>query len=288
MKVLESIELYLQHCDLDRNLAPRTIEFYRSDLQQLYEFLQSEKIRDPRKIKRITMRSYYRSLRRWCIRSIRRNLTVAKGYLNFLEFEDIIKANPFRTLNIRTWEPRKIPTVMDFEEVKAILKFQASEKEKIQNKEGRLYGESLRNLLILEFLFATGVRVSELCGVKLSEIDLSKGSVIIHGKGNRDRVVHLTNPETKLLLHEYYFFYKSTIKSLDYFFINRRGRPISYSSVHYLVTNIAERAGIRKRVTPHTFRHTFATLFLEEEVDLKYIQHFLAIVLFVLHRFILM
>ena len=275
MKISKTLNLYLEHCKLDRNLSDRTIEFYQIDLQQFINYVNEKNIQYPRKIDRKIIRSYYRSLRGYSIRSIRRKLTVIKGYLHFLEFEEIIKANPFRTLGFRTWEPRKVPQVMDLEEVKRILTFQAAEKENIKNKDVKIYGEKLRDLLILEFLFATGVRVSELCGIKFEDVNLAKASMLVRGKGKKERIVHLSNPETIVLFHEYYFFHKKLIQATGFFFINRLGKKLAYSSVRHLVLKVVANAGVKKKVTPHTFRHTFATLFLEQDVDLKYIQHFL-------------
>lgn len=275
MKIEHSIRIYLEHCKLDRNLSDRTVEFYKIDLQQFEVYLFNRKISSLKKIDRKLIRTYYRSLSGYSLRSIRRKLTVIRGYLHFLEYEELIKVNPFRTLGFRMWEPRNVPQVMDLEEIEKILKYQSKQRENITHKESKLYGEKLRDHLILEFLFGTGVRVSELCGIKLEEVSLAKASMLVRGKGRRERTVHLSNRETIELLHEYYFFHKKAIQSTGYLFVNRLGKPLSYSSVRNLIKNVTTKAGINKKITPHTFRHTFATLFLEQDVDLKYIQHFL-------------
>lgn len=275
MNILRTINLYLEHCKLDRNLSEKTILFYRIDLLQFRDYLLQHNISAPETINRQVIRLYYRSLTKYSISSIRRKLTVIKGYLYFLEIEEIIKSSPFRSLRFRLIDPWKAPQVLDLEEVEKILLYQAEEKEKVSKKYGKLYGEKLRDLLILEFLFATGVRVSELYKMKLKDVNLKKGSVLIRGKGKRERIAYIRNPETLMLFQEYYSFHESMIKSTGYFFNNRLGKPMAYSSVRHLICKVVNSVGIRKKVTPHTFRHTFATLFLEQEVDLKYIQHFL-------------
>jgi len=123
--------------------------------------------------------------------------------------------------------------------------------------------------------FATGVRVSELCNLRPEDVDLRNGKIKVLGKGGKERVIQICQAEALSALREYYRLFSPAIKNRFFFFINRLGSPLSPQSVRLMVRGYSQKAGISKPVTPHTFRHTFATLLLEEDVDIKYIQHLL-------------
>jgi integrase/recombinase XerD len=142
----------------------------------------------------------------------------------------------------------------------------------------KLPSEFMKKVLafcIIEFLFATGVRVAELCSLKEDDIDVATGKINIFGKGARERIVQICNSEVLKKLSEYKRVFDTEIKSAGYFFVNRLHRRFSEQSVRNSICNYAMKAGIAQHITPHMFRHTFATLLLEEDVDIRYIQRML-------------
>jgi integrase/recombinase XerD len=195
---------------------------------------------------------------------------------NFLEYEDIILVNPLRKMQIRIKEPKMLPKVMDIGEVVKIFKTAYLSNTNIKNKNLYSYTESLRNIVVIELLFATGARVSEIAGLKCDSIDINTGALTIKGKGNKERIIQVCNKETLKALKDYYNLFADRIeKAGGYFLVNRIGRKLSDQSIRQIVKNLSNKAEIQKHITPHVFRHSFATLLLEKDVDIKYIQSML-------------
>lgn len=137
------------------------------------------------------------------------------------------------------------------------------------------YKAQARNLAIIEILFSTGMRVSEVCNLRLQDINLKNGIVKVLGKGSKERIIQICQVETIAIIRNYYQLHKNEIKRESSFFINRLGLPLSTQSVRLMIKSCVNKAGLTKHITPHTFRHTFATLLLEEDVDIRYIQNML-------------
>lgn len=204
---------------------------------------------------------------------LKEKIASLKAFLNYLEFEDIISVNPFRKIRFKLKIPLKLPNVLSLKEVKQILTCAYKELGKINDKHTYKYISVTRDIAIIELLFGTGIRISELCKLHFRSVDIKNKVIQVDGKGAKQRFVHLCNNEIINALKRY-----DNILSNDEreaYFINRLNRPISDQSVRYMIRKYARLSKIHKNVTPHTFRHTFATLLLEEGVDIKYIQHFL-------------
>ena len=133
------------------------------------------------------------------------------------------------------------------------------------------YKAQIRNIAIIELLFATGVRVSELSQLQCKDVDLMHAVIKVYGKGSRERIIQICSEDVISILNEY----KELIQPTTSFFINRFGHEISAQSIRLLVKRCVKELRLSKHITPHTFRHTFATLLLEEDVDIKYIQSLL-------------
>jgi integrase/recombinase XerD len=133
----------------------------------------------------------------------------------------------------------------------------------------------LKNIAVLELLFSTGLRVSELCSIKSSDIDLKIGFVKVWGKGAKERIVFISNQETLSSLRKYKTGFSEQIESTGWFFVNRLGRKLTEQSVRDTIKLHAKLAKISEHITPHMLRHSFATLMLEEDVDIRYIQSIL-------------
>lgn len=132
----------------------------------------------------------------------------------------------------------------------------------------------IRHIAVLELLFATGIRISELCSIRNCDIDLKEGLILIHGKGSKERLIQIPNKSVLLSLRTYYDS-KSLSRNTKYFFTNRLDNRLSEQSVRFMIRKYTSMAGIEEKITPHMFRHTFATMLLEEDVDIRYIQKIL-------------
>lgn len=127
----------------------------------------------------------------------------------------------------------------------------------------------------MELLFATGMRVSELCSLGPTSIDLINGVIKIYGKGSKERIIQISNPAVLSAVCAYNNVFSPLIQDTGWFFVNRLGNQLSAQSVRNVINAYTELAGIEQHITPHMFRHSFATLLLEEDVDIRYIQQLL-------------
>jgi site-specific recombinase XerD len=132
-----------------------------------------------------------------------------------------------------------------------------------------------RDIAVIELLFATGIRISELCSLKPSDIDLESQNVLIYGKGSKERMIQIGSMDVINALTEYQAIYKNEIENCNYYFVNRRKQKLSEQSVRFMIKKHTNIAAINQHITPHMFRHSFATLLLEEDVDIRYIQKML-------------
>lgn len=268
----EALEDFMFHCKYEKGLSGKTLKAYQIDLSQLKEYLRIEFSTE--KIEMVTkemIKSYLQTISDYKYKTIKRKIASMKTFFAFYEFENETFINPFRKLKIRLKEPQVLPTVMCCNEVKRILNFLYQERMKNKKNDGYAYKSQTRNIAIVELLFATGIRVSELCQLQYKDIDLINGIIKVYGKGNKERIIQICSKEVISILKDYYAFFKPD----SYFFINRLGHEISPQSVRLLVRRCTNTLNLSKHITPHTFRHTFATLLLEEDVDIKYIQNLL-------------
>ena len=137
------------------------------------------------------------------------------------------------------------------------------------------YRTNLRDIAVLELLFATGMRVSELCSIAADSIDLSSGEIRIYGKGAKERIIQIGNPDVRTAVERYYEAFSNQIQETGWLFVNRLGNQLSDQSVRNMINSYVVQAGLEQHITPHMFRHSFATLLLEEDVDIRYIQQLL-------------
>lgn len=268
---------FLWHCKFEKSLSRNTLKAYELDLRQFINFqqLNGEK-RNLQDIDKALLRAYIQSLTDGNkAKTVKRKIATLKAMFNFFEYEDELQINPFRKMRIRIREPLQLPVVMDQAEIRKILQAAYSTRQGVGNRSSYGYSEVVRDIAVLELLFATGLRVSELCQLRYSDINMASGSVSVIGKGSKERSIHGINHEARNILLEYFKLFQTRIKDSGYFFINRLGKPLSSQSVRYMVRKYTTKAKLTKHITPHTFRHTFATLLLEADVDIKYIQHFL-------------
>ena len=272
LTLCDSVEKFLFHCSYEKHLNFKSIKAYDCDLNQFMHFVcqtnQSIFIND---IGKEILKNYLKHLFQLKPKTSKRKIAVVKAMFNFLEFDDTLEVNPFRKLRIQIKDPLILPVVMTFDEVKKILEVLYKDFYGSNKKSNFKQFESVRNIAVIELLFATGIRVSELCNIRKENIDLESGVLKIFGKGGKERTIQIYPCDPLHRIREYHFL-RTSMNHSPFLFLNRLGTQLSTQSVRLLIKKISLKAKIVKKVRPHTFRHTFATLLLEEGVDIKYIQ----------------
>ncbi len=261
------LESFVDYLSFERGLSDRTLSAYRRDLEKLLGFLEEKGRRGPSGITPKDLRDFVFHLKDSGLAptSIRRALSALRGYFAFLLEEGVLEVDPSERLESpRAW--RKLPDVLSVEEILKILD--------APNPDHRLYW---RDRSILEVLYATGIRVSELVELRIINLDLEEGVCSVFGKGSKERLVPLGGPARRAL--ERYLKEVRTLldsgKGEGRVFLNHRGRPLTRAAIWDFVKKYAVRAGVQRDVSPHTFRHSFATHLLEGGADLAAVQELL-------------
>lgn len=263
----DQIEQFLEYCETQKRLSKDTIKAYRIDLHQFAAFIEENKL----KISKETIGKYLSHLNEhYKLRSVKRKIVVVKIYFNYLLDEGLIVENPFQNMRIKLPPNNSLPRTIPFHTIDALLVEAHKQVDQAGTQNEHL--RALRSVAILELLFATGIRVSELCGIKTAALDLSEGTLIIHGKGNKERIIEIENQEVLNTLKAYK---DAEDNTTEYFFLNSRQQPLSDQSVRRIINRYATAVQAQRHITPHMFRHSFATLLLEADVDLRYIQQLL-------------
>jgi integrase/recombinase XerD len=264
VKIKIAIRNYLTQCSDIKKLEPLTIKAYTIDLKQFHEFV-SLKASSVSELDKTLVQNYIEEIsKKYAAKSLKRKVASIKAFFNYLEFEDLILVTPFRKIRLNIKEPQRLPKSLSLFDMEKLLSFLYS-----QSKTKKI---CIRNLAIFEIMFATGIRVSELCNIKLSDINLETQTLSIKGKGNKERLSIVNNPHVISALKKYLSV--RPITDSPFFFINRIGNRISTQSVRFFIEALGKTV-LNKLVTPHMIRHTFATLLLEEGVDITHIKSFL-------------
>jgi integrase/recombinase XerD len=260
---------YLTYCEYQKKLSAKTIKAYTIDIEQLQRYIKTESI--PVKTEISVFITYLHKT--YLPRTVKRKIASIRAFFNYLEFEEILTENPMKKIKTKFQVPQLLPRTISLTVVENILR--SSYQELKQAKTVYTRKTALRNVVMVELLFATGLRVSELCSLNADYIDLEKGSILIMGKGAKERVLQIGNPEVLSILRRYAKENATQIHEAGCFFVNRLTSRISEQSVRFLIKRLCAKAAIGQNITPHMFRHTFATLLLEEDVDIRYIQRML-------------
>lgn len=266
--IKDVVDEFLWHCRYEKALDQKTIKAYRVDLNQFVACVSLNT--HIHSLSKFDVKCFLSSIECYQPKTITRKIASLKAMLNYYECEDDGFVNPMRRMQIKIKLPVRIPVAMTLEEIREILKMVYSRK---NNAEVDNF-VAVRDVAIIELLFASGMRVSELCSLCNKDVDVIHGTIKIIGKGNKERIVHICQTDTLNALLEWNSVKTELSPGLPYF-INRLNNRLSTQSVRLMIRKLASECGFNKHVTPHTFRHTFATLLLEEDVDIKYIQHLL-------------
>lgn len=269
------VSRYLEYCRLQKNLNEKTLTAYEIDLRQFCEHVEKMEIISAENSLRILLTEYFAHMHEiYRPRSVKRKIASLKAFFNYLEYEEILEENPFNKIRMRYKEPELLPRTIPVNSLQKILSAAYRNRDCAEYTEyqHRVY---CRDVAVLELLFSTGVRVSELCSIKKSDIDIAQGTLRIYGKGARERMLYLTDWALPEALKIYNEAFRQQIEAGELFFYNRLGNRLSEQSVRFMIRRYAEAVHAGEHITPHMFRHTFATLLLEEDVDIRYIQQIL-------------
>ncbi len=266
------LELYLQFVKLEKGLSENSASAYRNDLRRYLKFLSQDlRIKDLGGVTLQHIEQYLEELSAMdlSVSSIARNISSIRSFHEFAVVEKLAEANPAELIDLPK-KARKLPEVLNPDEVKKIIEVP-----------DRTTDTGIRNAAVLETLYATGMRVSELTGLELDNLIFEIGFIRVIGKGNKERLVPVGEMAQSALEH-YIEVARPTFKSdkdpqkaKNKIFLSRRGNPLSRMSIWNIVNDAAERAGIEKNVYPHIFRHSFATHLLEGGADLRAVQEML-------------
>ena len=261
---MDIINKYLDYLKYNKNYSDKTIKNYKLDLKDYFHFLEQESL-SYQEITYEDLRYLFKHFESLKLsnKSIRRHISSIKGFYRYLTLENKVLDNPFLYVSLPKKES-KLPRYLTYEELLEIF------------QEMPLKTNSdLRNRLLLEFLYATGIRVSEIISISISDLDFFNQSVKILGKGKKTRIVYY-NDVVKKLLEKYLDIYpKLNKKGLPYLFLNQKGDPLTTSGVSYIINQVIKKISFKKHITPHMLRHSFATHLLNNGCDLSTVQELL-------------
>ncbi len=256
---------YLTACESEKRLDKKTIKAYRIDLRQFTEYV----IGQAASFDRETIKSYTAYMnQKFRPSTVKRKIASIRAFVTWLMEENLMEKNPFENLHLKVQKPTLLPRVIPFWVIRSILE-EVHKRQKLNLDNMTV----LRETAVIEMLFATGMRVSELSGLKTKNIDLKEGVIRIFGKGSKERIAYIGNAEVLEALRKYAEACQPERNGT--FFLNSRGKRLSEQSVRNIVRKYGELVDYPTRITPHMFRHSVATLLLEEDVDIRCIQHIL-------------
>ncbi|MCJ7594975.1 MAG: site-specific tyrosine recombinase XerD [Desulfobacterales bacterium] len=253
---------FISHLRVERGLSENTVASYSRDLVRFLRFLEGRE-RSPLHVTQDDLIDYMAALRGpLSVRSMARNLSALKGFFRFLLAEDKIRTNPARLLNAPKI-PLRLPGVLSRDEVEKLLS---------QPDSSNPLGQ--RDTAMLELLYATGLRVSELVGLKIQNVNLEAGYVRTMGKGSKERIVPVGAKAIRALKDYLDDGRLGLLKrrSSSYLFVNLSAKPLSRQGFWKNIKRYGLKGGINKKITPHSLRHSFATHLLECGADLRSVQ----------------
>ena len=260
------IEEFLKYLSIEKKYSNKTIENYSIDLEQFTNYLKSINIYNIKDVSYEVLRKYLEYLynNKYSNKTICRHISSIKSYYKFLINKGYLKDNPSELLNSPKMEFR-LPNYLNIIDLEKIIS--------IPNRETKI---GKRDILILEMFYSTGIRLSELVNIKISDIDKSNRQIKVLGKGSKERIVFFS---IKCLEYLDDYLNNSRIFLLkennDYLFLNNKGKKLSTSGVEYIIRQILLKSDLSVHLTPHTLRHTFATHMLDEGADLMTVKELL-------------
>ena len=257
---------FLNYCQYHKNLSTKTIQAYKIDLRQYEAFSED--------LTKTALWDYIGFLnKRYKPKTVKRKIATLKSFSHYLLIHDLIECNPFDKIETAIKEPLLLPKTIPLNIVNQIISHlylqidQATTEYQLKC--------AVRNVAVIELLFATGARIAEICTLKANDVDLQGNSIKFFGKGAKERIIPIENLEVVNILKKYYMLHEQDISNCGVFFVNKLKRRLTEQSVRTMLQRCCEDCNISIHITPHMFRHSFATFLLEEDVDIRYIQRML-------------
>ena len=262
---MEYLQKYLEKLNYERNYSAETIENYQRDIVAFLNFLKENNY-NYRSIKKETIREYLKLMDslHYTNSTISRHLSSLRGFYTFLVNENVVEANLFSLIDNPKKE-KKLPNFLNSEEIEKLLTFPNLEEP-----------SNIRDYLLMELLYATGMRVSELSNLKMADIDFETQTIRTLGKGKKMRLTYY-GEYASLALNKYLLIRPTFLKKGDipYLLVNSKGGQLSRSSIEQIITKHTQKIALEHHVSPHTLRHTFATHLLENGADIRTVQELL-------------
>lgn len=267
MRLEDKLAAYLEYCEYRKELDRKTLKAYRIDLRQYFEYVCVD---EPDKEK---IEEYITHLHKsYKQKTVKRKIASIKAFYNYLEETEIIAESPFRKIKVKFKETVTLPRIIPREEIEKLLNHMyqcLNENDKASRK------FMLRDVAVIEVFFATGARVYEISNIRDDSINLNTGLIRLMGKGGKERYVQISNTSILEVLKKYYDENEQSIKKSGYFFVNNRESRYTEQSIRLMLKKYTKQAGIERNITPHMFRHSFATYLIEEGVDVSCVQQIL-------------
>ena len=257
-------EKYLEYLKYNKNYSDKTIINYEHDLDDYFNYLKVENLND-KEIEYNDLMGLFNHFDKLKLsgKSVRRHISSLKGFYKYLCSNNIVFNNPFNYVTLPKRET-KLPRYLSYDELLEIF-------HSLEIKDNY----DLRDRLILELLYATGVRVSELVNIKISDITLSNQSIIVFGKGSKERIVYYNNVCKKILDNYLKIYPLLNKKNNEYLLLNHNGEKLTTAGISYILNQIIKKISFNKHITPHMLRHSFATHLLNNGCDLLTVQELL-------------
>jgi integrase/recombinase XerC len=264
-----ALNLFIEYLQIEKNYSEYTIVCYKRDIEQFFAFMSEQAIERLDEVTYGDVRLYLTKLHneRQSSRSISRKISSLRSFYKFLLREKKVTENPFALASLPKKE-QKIPTFLYEQELESLFHV---------NDLNTAIGQ--RNQALIELLYATGIRVSECCHIQLPDIDFSLSTILIHGKGNKQRYVPFGRFAKEALERYVQDGRRELLQkgktAHKYLFVNFRGNPLTPRGVRHILNEMVEKAAMMQKISPHVLRHTFATHLLNEGADMRTVQELL-------------
>ena len=264
-------ESYLEYCQFQKRLDFKTLKAYRIDLTQ---FLSKIPVDNVSAITPFILENYIAGLHQiYKPKTAKRKIATLKAFFRYLEYRDLIDKNPFNKVSVKFREPTVLPKTIPLRTVEKFLQVIYRQQKESNTDYQRI--NAIRDAAVIETLFATGMRISELCSLRINDVDLYDHVILIHGKGSKERMIQIGSDAVIDILARYNVLFEQQMHMCGYFFAKQNGSALSDQAIRRMINKYTSLAAIELHITPHMFRHTFATSLLEADVDIRYIQEML-------------
>ena len=263
------VEPFLQTMSATKNLSDKTVIAYRSDLRDFCRYIQESSLNAQNIPNYISHLQKDRNLKDT---TINRKIVVVKMFIEYLKTRNCLTQNFGESLPFRFKIEKRLPKTLSLNETSQLLSCTMF---LVAQNETKTSWICVRDLAILDLLISTGIRIGEAASIALGDIFFSERTVLIHGKGRKQRLIYLSCPQTWTHLTEWIKLRKQFVTDTDKLFLNRYKKPISIHGIEYIYKKAREKAGLRGHSSPHYLRHTFATYLLSNGADLRSVQEIL-------------